>query len=165
MESVSGIGGNILAEKKDASDFSGLGRKPRTSKANLLSRRRDVLVHNHPLATLVLKDNRPAPSGQLPFAIFQSRILLYCGSSPVVVSSGMDLGIVIHSELTGLVIRKFLFYPTLILIPTVVLERCDVEKDMRALGIELCNIGRVESAPTVPDLLHICFVGSGTGCL
>src|SRR5437667_7240429 len=165
MESVSGIGGNILAEKKDANQISGLGRKPRTSKANLLSRRRDVLVLNHPLATLVLKDNRPAPSGQLPFAIFQSRIFLYCGSSPVGVSGGMDLGIVIHGELPGLIICKFLFHATLILIPTVILQRCDVEKNMRTLGIELCKVGRVESAPTVPDLLHIRFVGSRTGCL
>src|SRR5437667_11361635 len=109
MESVSGIGGNILAEKKDANQISGLGRKPRTSKANLLSRRRDVLVHNDPLATLALKDNRPAPSGQLPFAIFQIRILLYSGSSPVVVCGAVDVAFVIHSTLTSLVVLKCLF--------------------------------------------------------
>src|SRR5207245_10167505 len=118
-----------------------------------------------PLANQVFKYNHQGLSSQVTVAIFQSRILLYCGRSAVEVSGGMDLSIVIHGELPGLIICKFLFHATLILIPTVILQQCDVEKNMRTLGIELCKVGRVESAPTVPDLLHIRFVGSRTGCL
>src|SRR5437867_4209142 len=105
----------IFANFVDGAD---IGMVQRRCSAGFTS---DVLVLNHPLATLVLKDNRPAPSGQLPFAIFQSCIFLYCGSSPVGVSGGMDLRIVIHGELPGLIICKFLFHATLILIPTVIL--------------------------------------------
>src|SRR5438094_2210421 len=41
---------HLSREKRCESDFSGLGRKPRTSKANVLRRRRKVLLHNHSLA-------------------------------------------------------------------------------------------------------------------
>src|SRR2546426_2074514 len=128
-------------------------------------RLRDVLVHDEPLAFLLFKDHGPAEGGHFPLSAFQHGVLFHGRDGPDVFSGGVNLSVIIHGEGSALVVSEFFFHSFLILLPTAILERSDIEEGVRALSIELSHLRGVDRIPPIPDFLQVGLVGDrATGC-
>src|ERR1700682_1325025 len=120
-----------------------------------------MLVHNEPLPTLILENHGPAPCPHLAFSVALDGVFFHGCSTPAQISVLMKLSIFVHGEFGALEAFQDWLYPLLILIPTAVLERCDIEKSVRTCGVVLLHVGGVQRRPAVPDFLHVGFVGRG----
>src|ERR1700733_2692137 len=76
----------------------------------------------------------------------------------------MDGSIIVHRKSRALVSGEFGFYALFILVPIVVLQRSDIEKSVRAAGIELRDVVSIECRPPVPNFLKVSLVWCGRGC-
>src|SRR2546425_7192641 len=124
-------------------------------------RLRDVLVHDEPLAFLLFKDHGPAEGGHFPLSAFQHGVLFHGRGGPDVFSGGVNLSVIIHGEGSALVVSEFFLHSFLILLPTAILERSDIEEGVRALSIELSHLRGVDRIPPIPDFLQVGLVGDG----
>ena len=88
----------------------------------LLCRRRNVLMHDEPLSTLILENHSPAPGPHLAFSVALDGVFFHGCRTPAQVSVLMKLSIVIHSEFGTFEALQDWLYSLLILIPTAVLE-------------------------------------------
>src|SRR5215831_19031270 len=75
----------------------------------------------------------------------------------------MDLRIVVNCELCGFVVRELLDYSRLVFGPARIFQRCDIEKDVLAFGVELSLLCRIELPPSIPNFLQVSLIGGGTG--
>ena len=126
--------------------------------SSLRERLRDVLVDGEPLAVLILPDYGPAEVAHLDFAGFGGHFIGDRGGAPGPITLSVNCGIVIHSELGAFVVADDGLHARLVLVPTVVLERGDIEEGAGAGGIEHGHIGGIERGPAGPDGLHVGFV-------
>src|SRR6185312_1069968 len=117
-------------------------------------RRGDVLMHNQPLPPGFLPDHGPAEIAVTLAAIFHYiRVMDGCGA-PNQLAVPMDLGVVVHRRLERLKAGEYLGDALLVLRPTVVLQRSDIEKDVRTFGVIFGHIGGITCTPTGPDGIH-----------
>src|SRR5438105_2322169 len=137
----------------------GVPRSP--TKNVLLGRRRNVLMHDEPLSTLILENHGPAPGPHLAFSVALDGVFFHGCRTPAQISVLMKLSIVVHSEFGALEAFQDWLYPLLILIPTAVFERGDIEKRVWTFSIKLLHVRGVQRRPAVPDFLHVGFVGRG----
>jgi hypothetical protein len=65
----------------------------------------------------------------------------------------MQLGIIIHAEVHLLRIAQYCAHSAAVFLPVFVFQGGDVKESMQSRGVELGNVIRIQSAPTIPNLL------------
>src|SRR5579884_1685921 len=101
----------------------------------LLDGRGDVLVDDEPLALLFLEHCGPAEGAHVTLAVLTCHIRGHGGCYPLDLPGVVDLGIIVDDKLGGFVIPELFRDSGLVLLPTVVFQGRDIEKDMWALGV------------------------------
>ena len=125
----------------------------------LLQRFRNVFVDGQPLPVLILKNHSPAEVTHLDLARFGCHLFADGRSRPDQISVRMNGEVIIQRELRALVGRQESLRPRRIFFPATVLQRGNVEESVRAAGVELGYVSRIECGPVIPDPLEVSSVG------